>query len=119
MRLTSVTPSINKHLTIFFTLFFSLFVAIPLRNKAEKRPKEGGWGGGGKKEGEGPHFFPADRTPDIVFRSLFGFGTVEFGIAAIRSLALIKAGTHYMIESKAVPKPAVLGQPYEYPRRSL
>jgi hypothetical protein len=54
-----------------------------LRSKAEKRPKKAGWGGGGKKEGEGPRFFPAGRTPDIVFRSLFGFGTVEFGIAAI------------------------------------
>jgi hypothetical protein len=52
-----------------------------LRITAEKRPQEGGWGGGGKKEGEGPRFFPADRTPDLFFRSLFGFGTVEFGIA--------------------------------------
>jgi hypothetical protein len=28
-----------------------------------------------------PRFFPADRTPNIFFRSLFGLGTVEFGIA--------------------------------------
>jgi hypothetical protein len=54
-----------------------------LRSKAEKRPKKAGWGGGGKMEGEGPRFFPADRTPDIFIRSLFGFGTVEFGIAVI------------------------------------
>jgi hypothetical protein len=53
-----------------------------LRSKAEKRPKKAGWGGGGKKEGVGPRFFQADRTPDIFIRSLFGFGTVEFGIAA-------------------------------------
>jgi hypothetical protein len=52
-----------------------------LRIKAEKRPKKGGWGGGGKKEGEDPRFFPSDRTPDLFFRPLFGFGTVEFGIA--------------------------------------
>jgi hypothetical protein len=71
----------HKHLTIFLP-FFLFFAAFPLRIKAEKRPKEGGWGGGGKKEGEGPRFFLADRTPDIVFRSLFGFGIVEFGIAA-------------------------------------
>jgi hypothetical protein len=44
-----------KHLTIFFTFLF--FAATPLRSKA-------------------------DRTPDIVFRSLFSFGTVEFGITA-------------------------------------
>jgi hypothetical protein len=36
-----------------------------------------------KRRGEGPRFFPADRTPDIFFRSLFGFGTVEFGIAVM------------------------------------
>jgi hypothetical protein len=45
------------------------------------RPKEGGWGGGGKKEGEVPRFFPAGRKANIFLRSLFGFGTVEFGIA--------------------------------------
>jgi hypothetical protein len=29
-----------------------------------------------------PRFFPADRTPGLFFRSLFGFGTVVVGIAA-------------------------------------
>jgi hypothetical protein len=67
-------------LTVFLPSFL-FFAAIPLRKGAEKRPQESGWGGGGKKEGEGPRFFPTDRTPDIFFRPLFGFGTVEFGIA--------------------------------------
>jgi hypothetical protein len=39
---------------------------------------------GWKKEGEGPRFFPAGRKAGIFFRSFFGFGTVEFGIAVSR-----------------------------------
>jgi hypothetical protein len=38
---------------------------------------------GWKKEGAGPRFFPAGRKACIFFRSLFGFGTVEFGIAVL------------------------------------
>jgi hypothetical protein len=81
MRLTSVISSMNKHLTIFFTFFFSFLQQVHCVLRPKRDPKKAGRGGGGKKEGEGPRFFPADRTPDIVFRSLFGFGTVEFGIA--------------------------------------
>jgi hypothetical protein len=44
-----------------------------------RNSKEGG--GDGKKEGEGPRFFPSGRKAGIFFRSLFDFGTVEFGIA--------------------------------------
>jgi hypothetical protein len=46
-----------------------------------------------EKGGGGGPLFPTrqdDRTPDIVFRSLFGFGTVEFGIAAERLLLSCK-----------------------------
>jgi hypothetical protein len=78
-------------LTIFLPYLF-FFYSNSIAQGAEKRPKEGGWGGGGKKEGEGSRLGPAffhptgrqdDRKADLFFRSLFGFAAGEFGIAAI------------------------------------
>jgi hypothetical protein len=40
-----------------------------------------------KRRRRGPAFFPAGRKAGIFFRSLSGFGTVEFGIAAIFIIA--------------------------------
>jgi hypothetical protein len=37
---------------------------------------------------EGWRSFPADRTPDLCNRSLFGFGTVEFGIAELNTTSM-------------------------------
>jgi hypothetical protein len=39
------------------------------------------WKKGGGGVPLGPRFFPADRKAELFFRSLFDFGTVEFGIA--------------------------------------
>jgi hypothetical protein len=62
-----------------FLPFFSFFAALPLRKGPIRESKRAE--GVEKKEGEGPRFFPAGRKAGIFFRSLFGFGTVEFGIA--------------------------------------
>jgi hypothetical protein len=48
------------------------------------------WGDGKKRRGRGPVFFPAGRKAGIFFRSLFGFGTVEFGIAGNRDRSIDK-----------------------------
>jgi hypothetical protein len=69
-------------LTIFLP-FFSFFAALPLRKRPKRDPKKADGVAVEKRRGRGPRFFPADRTPDLFFRSLFGFGTVEFGIAAM------------------------------------
>jgi hypothetical protein len=45
-----------------------------------------------KKGGGGAPLFSSRQDPDLFFRSLFGFGTVEFGIAAVFSFFLYITG---------------------------
>jgi hypothetical protein len=71
-------------LTIFLPYFF-FFTALPLRKEPKRDPKRADGVAVEKRRGRGPAFSQPAGPPNIFFRSLFGFGTVKFGIAAAAS----------------------------------
>jgi hypothetical protein len=75
------TSLLTTYLTIFY-LPFLFFSAIPRGYPGRKETQKSNAGCLREKGGGGAPLFPTDRTPDICIRSLFGFGIVEFGIAA-------------------------------------